>query len=151
MIRELRKVIADKLETIERLFAESKTKVESTKRENDEAMKKAIRMVVINTSIGLLFKMPLSVIPILNVYAEFYYKRLEKRYIHPGFGRFYSSLFFNGFYGQISDLADFLFILSISIQPFIYKRFDRKIQTGFDRLIDHKTNKNSLVQSRILS
>ena len=151
MIRELRKVIADKLETIERLFAESKTKVESTKRENDEAMKKAIRMVVINTSIGLLFKMPLSVIPILNVYAEFYYKRLEKRFVHPAFGRFYSSLFFNGFYGQISDLAEFLFILSVSIQPLIYKRFDRKIQTAFGRLFDHKTNKNSLIQSRIIS
>lgn len=106
-------------------------------------MNKAIRMVVINTAIGILFNTPISFLPVLNVYAKFYYKTLEKTDIHPGFGRFYSSLFRNGFYGQISDLADFLFILSISIQPLIYKSFDRKIKTGFDRLFQRLKQQQS--------
>jgi hypothetical protein len=100
-------------------------------------------MVLINTAIGLFFKIPLSFIPILNFYATFYYKDLDMRYIHPSFGRFYSSLFYNGFYGQISDFADFLFIMSISIQPLIYKNFDKKIQTAFDRLF-HKNQQPSI-------
>ena len=139
MVRELRKVMADKLQRIERLYVESKTKIESAKKENDEAINKAIRMVVLNTLIGVLFKMPLSFIPILNVYADFYYKDFSTRYNHPSFGRFYTSLFLNGFYGQISDFADFLFILSISIQPLIYKNFDKKLQISFDRFF-HKNN-----------
>ena len=145
MVRELRKVMNDKLQKIERLYAEhSKTKVENTKKENDEAMNKAIRMVVINTSVGILFKTPISFLPILNVYAKFNDKISEKVNIHPEFGRFYSTLFRNGFYGLISDLSDFLFVLSISIQPLIYKRFDRKIQTGFERLFQQiRKNKSS--------
>ena len=134
MVVELRQVMADKLRKIKRIYAKSKTKVENTKKENDVAMNKAKRMVLINTAIGFLFKMPISFIPILNVYAAFYYKDFNMRYIHPSFGRFYSSLFFNGFYGQFSDFADFLFILSISIQPLIYKHFDKKIQIAFLRL-----------------
>ena len=104
-------------------------------------------MVVINTAIGILFKMPLSFIPILNVYAEFYYKDFSSRYTHPLFGRFYSSLFLNGFYAQISDFSDFLFIISISIQPLIYKRFDKKFQIAFDRFFNknqqHPNSSNS--------
>ena len=143
MVIELRQVMADKLRQIKRLFSKSKSKIESAKKENDDIINKVIRMVLINTAFGLLFKMPLSFIPILNVHATFYYKDLDMRYIHPSFGRFYSSLFYNGFYGQISDLADFLFILSISIQPLIYKNFDKKIQISFDRIF-HKNQQPSI-------
>ena len=143
MVRELRQVMADKLQKIERLYAQqSKTKVESAKKESDEAINKAIKMVVINTAIGVLFKMPISFIPILNVIATFYYSSLEIRYFKPSFGRFYSSLFLNGFYGQISDFTDFLFIISISIQPLVYKNFDKKIQIAYDRLF-HKASENN--------
>ena len=143
LVRQLRQVMADKLQKIERLYADSKTKIENTMKENDEAMDKVVKMVVINTGVGLLFKMPVSFIPILNVCAAFYYKHLETRFTHPSFGRFYSSLFSNGFYGLISDFADFLFIISISIQPLIYKHFDKKFQTAFDRLFEKNQQQTS--------
>ena len=138
MVVELRKVMSEKMKKIKKLYANSKSKIDSTKKENDDAINKAIRMVVINTAIGLLFKMPVSFIPVINVYAEFYYKDFNRRYTRPAFARFYLYLFDNGFYSQIIDLADFLFILSISIQPLIYKRFDKKIQTAFDLLLKTK-------------
>lgn len=136
MVVQLRKVLADKMVKMERLYAGSnKSKLESVRKENQEAENKAIQMVVINIAIGLLFKMPISFIPIINVYAEFYYKNAYKQYFKPAFGQFYTSIFRNGFYSQISDLSDFLFIISISIQFIIYKRFDKKIQTAFDNLM----------------
>jgi hypothetical protein len=141
MIRVLRQVMTDKLQKIESLYAEAKSKIESAKKEHDEVINKAIRMVVISTAIGILFKMPISFIPILNVIAEFYYKSFEMRFTHPEFGRFYSGLFLNGFYGQICDFADFLFVLSISIQPFIYKCFDKKLQIAFKRPLKKSTIK----------
>jgi hypothetical protein len=106
-------------------------------------MNKAFRMVVINTVIALLFKMPISFMPILNVYAEFYYKRFEMRYIRPAFARFFTSIIFTGFNGLITDLADFLYILSISIQPLIYRHFDKKIKLAFNRLIHRTKEQNS--------
>ena len=136
MVVELRKVMSDKMNKIRALYCNSKAKIESAMKENEDAMNKAIRMVVINTAIGLLFKMPLSFIPLINVYAEFYYKNSHNRYTRPAFNRFYLYLFNNGVYSQVSDLADFLFVVSISIQPLVYKRFDRKIQTAFDRLFN---------------
>jgi hypothetical protein len=147
MLLELRKVMSDKLKKIKRLYAKSKAKIESAKKENDEAMNKAIRMVLINTAIALLFKMPISFMPVVNVYAAFYYKSFEMRYIRPSFARFYSSLFFTGCNGFIIDFADFLFILSLSIQPLIFRHFDKKIQLAFNRLIHQKKYQNSSQKS----
>ena len=121
--------------------------MESAKNESEEVVNKAINIVVINTAIVILFVLPVSFVPILNVIAEFYYKSFEMRYIHPAFGRFYSSLFFNGFYGQISEFADFLFVFSISIQPFIYKRFDKKFQIAFDRIFHKKQQSPNIINS----
>ena len=144
MVVQLRNVLADKMQKMEKLFTGSnKAKLESAQKENQDIIKKAIQMVVINTAIGLLFKMPISFIPIINVYAEFYYKKLYNQKSHPTFGKFYSSLFQNGFYSQITDFADLLFIISISIQLFIYKRFDKKMQTAFDRLKLIRKNENN--------
>lgn len=124
---------------------QSKTKVENAKKENDETMNKAIRMVVINTAIALLFKIPISLMPIVNVYAEIYYKSFEMRYIRPAFARFYTSIFFTGFNDLITDFADFLYILSISIQTLIYRHFDKKIKLAFNRLI-HRTKEQNASQ-----
>ena len=149
MVVKLRNALADKMQKIERLYTDSnKSKLESTQKENEDAENKAIQMVVINTAIGLLFKMPVSIIPIINVYAEFYFKKSENVSSHPAFGQFYSSLFHNGFYSQISDLADFLFVISISIQFFIYIRFDKKFQTAFDRLKSNGTNSSQSLQPK---
>ena len=41
--------------------------------EYEEAVNKAIRMVVLNSAIGILFKLTVSIIPIINVVAEFYF------------------------------------------------------------------------------
>ena len=41
--------------------------------EYEEAVNKAIRMVVQNSAIGILFKLTVSIIPIINVVAEFYF------------------------------------------------------------------------------
>ena len=47
---------------------------EKKKAENEEAVNKAIKMVVLNSVIGIFFKLPVCFIPLLNVYAKFYYK-----------------------------------------------------------------------------
>ena len=45
------------------------------------------------------------------------------------------------FYNFIQDLSNLLFVLSLSIQIFIYHRFDKKFRAGYQRLKD-KTFRN---------
>ena len=131
MVVKLRRTLEDKLKNSEAMNSKSDAK----KKEFEDIVNKAIRMVVINTAIGLLFKSPLTFIPVVNVYAEFYYKHTRNRMISPLFGEFYSSLLDTGFYTMIQDLSNLLYTLSIAIQILIYIRFDKKFKTGFDRLI----------------
>ena len=157
MVHELRKIIRDKIQKMKSLYGKfNRSKFESEKSESEDVINKAIQMVVINSMIGVLFKMPVSFIPIINVYAEFYYKDLNNINNRPRFDRFYLSLFQTGFYSQILEFADLLFIISISTQLFIYKRFDKKMQMAFDRLklkrkrkITRKTVFDRLIQNII--
>ena len=59
------------------------------------------------------------------------------QYNHPNFGEFYSMLQYTELYSFIQIISYFLYTLSLSIQIFIYNRFDKKFQTGFERLRDN--------------
>ena len=62
------------------------------------------------------------------------------KYDHPHFGEFLSMLVDSGFYDLIQDVSHFLFILSLAIQMFIYKRFDKKFRTGYERLMNNSSS-----------
>jgi len=47
---------------------------------------------------------------------------------------FLTYLYNSGLSDVISDVADLLYTILISIQLFIYIRFDKKIKTAFDRI-----------------
>lgn len=140
MVVRFRRTLDEKLKKSESMGHGQKKggpgdKLDQKRNEFDEAVAKAIKMVVISTSVNLLLKLPLSVVPVINTYAEFYYKDQTKKFVSPTFGRFYSRLFDSGSYEFTIDLADFLFLVSISIQFFIYKKFDKKFGMGYLRLL----------------
>ena len=101
-------------------------------------MNKSIRMVIVNKSIRLIFKLPLVFLPLINAYANFYYKDIDTRHRNLGFDRFYTQLFETDFYSLIKDLTELLFLITISIQYFIYKKFDKKFKEGTFSPISNK-------------
>ena len=105
----------------EKLFEKKKSELEDT-------MNKSIRMVVLNTTIGLLIKLPLIFLPLVNTIAEFFYKNIKMRSKNPSFDRFYTQLFDTNSYSLIQDSTELLFLISLSIQYFIYKKFDSKFK-----------------------
>ena len=118
-------------------------KYEAKKKENEDVVNKLIKMVVINTAIGVLCKLPGSFFSLVNLYATYYYKSFSNLFKSPLFGEFYSYLLDSGFYSLIIDIYDFLFVVSMAIQFFIYKRFDKKFQEGYDMILfGDKDNKN---------
>ena len=129
MVVQLRRTLNEKAEKSESMM--NKKQNEIKKAENEEAVNKAIKMVVLNTVIGIFFKLPVSFIPILNFFAEFN--------SHPLL--LISFLFVSGFYNFIQDVSNLLFILSLSIQIFIYHRFDKKFREGYQRLKEKTVRK----------
>ena len=131
MVVQLRRTLEEKIKKIESL---NQKQSENKKAEFEEAVNKAIKMVVLNSVIGIFFKLPVCFFPFLKVYGLFYFKNAEFGFSHPSFSFFYSKLYDGGFYSLIQDITNFLFTFTLSIQIFIYNRFDKKFHTGFDRL-----------------
>jgi len=135
MVVKLRTVLNEKKNKSKSLKVSSSSQKNT---DSKEAISKAIKMVVINTSINLLFKIPISILPTLNVYAQFYNKNQNLLLEKPAFKEFYMWLIYSGSFTMIEDLFDLLYFISISIQIFIYTHFDVKFKTGFDVLFTKK-------------
>ena len=101
-------------------------------------------MVIVNTAISVLFKLPVAFIPVVNVYAEFYYKDYLNQFDHPKFGAFYSFLLDSGFYDFFLGFSDLLFNLSLFLQLFIYWHFDKLFKIRLCRFMskNHFSNSN---------
>ena len=145
MVLRLRRVLDEKFKQSESLIKDAK-KLENMKKEHEEALKKANKMVILNTTISILFRMPIAFLPIINVYAEFYYKAdlklfTSNRIEHPNFDIFYFFLIDSGFYQIINDLSDFLYTFSLSILLFIYLKFDKKFHEGFKCIFSKEEKK----------
>ena len=146
MVIRMKQTLKDKL----KWYKKDSIKYEAKKKENKDAIDKLVQMVVINTALGVLFKLPSSFISIVNVYAAFYYRSFDNLFISPAFGEFYSNLLDTGFFTFINDFCDFLYIVSIAIVFFIYKRFDKKFQEGYKMILanEKKTDSNKTVQNQ---
>ena len=141
MVVQLRRILEDKTNKSESL---NQKQADSKKAENENIVNKAIKMVVLNSVIGIFFKLPASFIPLLNVVAEFYYKDKTYKIFHPDFGEFYSLLHDTELYWVIQDISYFLYTVSLSIQIFIYIRFDKKFQTAFERIKKQHSNESKI-------
>lgn len=100
-----------------------------------DSLNKSTKMVLFNTVLGVCFKLPLIILPLLNVYAQFYYKNADARYRRPSFDRFYSAMFETGFNVLGQDIADMLFSISLAVQIFIYDKFDKKFKSASFKLL----------------
>ena len=141
MLVRLRSTVNESIERIKSMGSNEK-QMEKKKSELEETINKSIRMVIVNTSIGLIFKLPLVFLPLVNAFANFYYKDTDTRYRNIAFDRFYTQLFDTDVYLLIQDITELLFLITISIQYFIYKHFDKKFKEGTFSPISNK-NKNS--------
>lgn len=139
MVVQLKRTLNEKIRKLT-----DKNKIDSKKKENQDRVNNIIKMVVINTAVGVLLKVPAAVIPLLNLYAEFYYYDYKNQYLRPAFGDFYTVFFSNGFYGLFVDCLDFLYAMSIVSQVLIYFNFDNKLRSGFNLLGSSKTHKNKI-------
>lgn len=149
MVVRLRKTLGEKLDRFksnqQKNVDKSKKSESKNKKETDitEAINNAIRMVVINSTLNLFFKLPLVIIPLQNVIVAFYYKSksYETTVNHP----------LDSYMGHMSEMdlvtlvnesSDWLFSILLAIQFFVNLEFDKKIKEAFEKTFPKKTPKN---------
>lgn len=146
MVVQLRRTLNEKIQKQEEMLKNSENK-ENKRKENEEIIKKVIKMVVLNTTIAIVLKMPSSFLPIVNLYAEFFFRNFNERYKNPAFGEFYVRFTDGEFDSCIQDFSTFLYCLSLSIQLFIYLVFDKKLKCGYENfkivVFKRKANDNN--------
>ena len=132
MLFKLKSTVRETLERIKSMGSNEK-QIEKKKSDLANAVNKNVKMVLLNTSIGLLFKLPIVCLPLINTIAQFFYKDIESRSKNPSFDRLYSLL---------QNVTELLFLISLTIQYFIYRKFDSKFKEVSNTKPAKKNHKN---------
>lgn len=146
MVIKLKKTLIEKGERFEQYSADDKfTHQKSLKaaKEQQEAVNKVIKMVVLTNLINVLFKFPLAVKPIVNIVAEFYFKELDRNGQTPGFRIFFEHFLNTGLYHAIPDACDMVYTVAITSQLLIYNKFDKKFRAGFKNYFSKESLKSN--------
>ena len=111
-------------------------KEQSTEQNIKNSMNNAIRMVVINSLLNIGLKLPYCYASLINLTINISEKFYKNTKATQRFQLFYCRLCRGFFISFMPEPGDFLFIILISIQLFIYIRFDLKIKAGFKRILN---------------
>lgn len=144
MLVRLRQTLREKLEKFNQISSASENLASQKELELRESMNNAIRMVVVNSTINFVFKLPLAIVPLHNAIATFYYKDQSLlKDENLGFHIYLSKLKLSGVFYFIPELADFLLTCLVSSQLFLFAKFDKKIRIGLERLLSWPGKKKS--------
>lgn len=111
------------------------TKIDNQKEKDiNEAMNNAIRMVSINSILNLIFKLIFVYNPIQNVITAFYYKTAAAQSSNLAFDTYIRINNEIDLEYLIEDMSEWLYNVLISIQFFIYLKFDKKLKSGFRKV-----------------
>ena len=140
MILKLKQTLNERFEK----FKEYSTIDQQNKKktENQTVLDNAISMVILNTSLNLLLKLPTSSYSLIylfyNIYRQYKVPYVsENRHLERFFKRFCIE---GNFCEMILKLSDFLYLLSISLQFVFYKHYDKKLNSAIKKKFGPKKN-----------
>lgn len=133
MVLKLKSIFREGIECLKTITTDEQH-IDSKNSEFEDALGQSARMVVLNTAVGFLFKLPSAFLPLINTSAQFFYKDFNARFDNPGFDRFYVMLMETNMYALMQDIAQLLYLVSLSIHLFIYNRFDKRFKRAFSKV-----------------
>ena len=140
MIVKLQQTLKERLEKAKEYS--TKAQLETKEKESENAFSNARSMVICNTSLNLILKLPSSLYSLFYLYFHF-----AKSYMNTAISNSNHLLSKYIFFDVCIDahvcemfikLSDFLYLLCISIQLFFYKHFDKKFDQCLKRILDKK-------------
>ena len=126
MIVKLRQTLKEQLEKSKELY--TKVQYEKKLNDNETALNNARSMIILNTSLNFLLKVPSSLYSFIHILYIYYWLKTSRYYINETFTKLYYEICVNAnLCDMLIQLTEFLYFLFISIQLFFYKHYDKKI------------------------
>lgn len=126
MIVKLRQTLKEQMEKSKELY--TKVQYEKKLNDNETALNNARSMIILNTSLNFLLKVPSSLYSFIHIFYIYYWLNTSRNYINETFTKLYYEVCINAYLcDMLIQLTDFLYFLFISIQLFFYRHYDRKI------------------------
>ena len=140
MIIKLKQTLNERFEK----FKEYSTadQLEKKKTENENVFDNAISMVILNTTLNLLLKLPASLYSLIYLWYS-YYLIHNIPFVWENFTleRFFKRYFIDAnLSGLLLKLSQFLYLLSISLQFVFYKHYDKKLNSAIKKKFGSKKN-----------
>ena len=129
-------------ERFEKFKEYNKTKTsqqEKKKTENDNVLGNTISVLILNTTLNLILKLPLSLYSLICLWYSYYL-------IHNTWENFTLEIFFKRYFidadlsGLLLKLSEFLYLLFISIQFVFYKHYDKDLNSAIKKQFGFKKN-----------
>ena len=133
MVIKLRKTLNERLEKSKEFS--TKEQQEKKETENESVFQNAISMVIWNTVVGVLLKIPTCIYSLVFMHSVINKSDRETHDFSNRLSFFILNVCSKSYFCEMFfTLADFLYLLYISIQFFFYKRFDKKFKIAFKRI-----------------
>ena len=116
--------------------------IQNKKADFNAAMNNAIRMVIVNSLLNIVLKLPLCFFSLHYLILFIGHNFLNESKAWFLYEIFYCNISKSFPLLNLSEPYDFLFLILISIQLFVYIRFDLKIKAGFNRMFNKSTSLN---------
>lgn len=156
LLRKLRQVIREK-EAKMREMKKSEKEMANAAKENEEAKRRALFMVLANSGANFGTKVPLIITSLndLRILIQRPYAKIESaiqmQFFSSYIDRFSADFSFSFFCSSVKGCLLFqgfgncLFLLSLSMHLVFLKKFDKNFKTSYDTLYDknHKNNKTN--------
>ena len=153
LVKKLKIVLKER----EEKFKEQSEQVKETlKKENDESMRRVINMVVISSLLNLSLKLPIVItslndlrILISSQYRSFsisttFAYQFSENYETSNSFKFQNSMNYLCFLNKICEIfesfGNFLFLISLSVNFFFLKKFDKRFQSAYISFRGKKSN-----------
>ena len=140
LIVKLRQTLNEMLEKAK--VYSTKAQQEAKNKENENVMNNARSMIIWNTSLNLILKLPSALYSFFYLYAHVLKPNINDHLVFFDF--FFYVCIEADFCNMFIQLSDFLYFICISIQLFFYKHYDKKFAQSFKKVfVDMKAKTNS--------
>ena len=138
MVVKLKQTLNERLENFKAYSTTAQ--LDKKKTDNENVLNNAISMVIFNTTLNLLLKLPTALYSMIYLFYGIYrqykaYSVLQNRTWY----RFYKRVCIDAYFCEMFlKLSEFLYLLSISIQFLFYKHYDKKLNSAIKKIFESK-------------
>lgn len=147
LVVKMRETLAERHEKLAAMLQNShdKSSLEKKQKENEEVIKKVIKMVVANALLSFLFKAPSSIVSVNDMRLIISRSKFIDEIYSPkqwfNFPYSFESICVQDEGCQVfQSFCDLLFIISMSANLFFYIRFDKKFKSAYDFVFSNMFN-----------